>query len=435
MADDTLILLLDGHTIGSIHRRKGRMSLVYDDAWRLRPDAYPLSLSMPLASADHPHAPVNAFLWGLLPDNDVVIERWARHFQVSPKNPFALIGAVGEDCAGAVQFVRPERLEALQGGTEDTIDWLEPYQVAERLRALREDQAAWRAARDTGQFSLAGAQPKTALMWEDGRWGVPSGRLPTTHILKPPSVAFDGHAENEHLCLLLARRLGIPAAGSRVERFEDEIAIVVERYDRLRVGESVTRVHQEDFCQALARLPDDKYQNEGGPGVRDCIDVLASQSSAPGEDIDTFLDAILFNWIIVGTDAHAKNYSLLLSGQGRVRLAPLYDIASALPYPDLDYQKLKLAMKLGGEYRVRDIGARHVARMAAEVRLSPKRWVERALEMARETPFAVKDVVEKMTASGLTHAIIARLAEVIEERARTLEGLLEAGTLDTASLG
>lgn len=435
MADDTLILLLDGETIGAIHRGKGRLSLVYDEAWRLRPDAYPLSLSMPLASADHPHVPVNAFLWGLLPDNDVVIERWARHFQVSPKNPFALIGAVGEDCAGAVQFVRPERLEALQGGAEDAIDWLDSDQVAERLRALREDQAAWRAARDTGQFSLAGAQPKTALMWEDGRWGVPSGRLPTTHILKPPGVAFDGHAENEHFCLLLARQLGIPAAGSRVERFGDEIAIVVERYDRLRLGNRVMRVHQEDFCQALARLPFDKYQNEGGPGVRDCVKVLADQSSAPREDIDTFLDAILFNWIIVGTDAHAKNYSLLLSGEGQVRLAPLYDVASALPYPDLDYKRLKLAMKLGGEYRVRDIAARHVGRMAAEVRQPAKRWVERALELTREMPWAVEEVAGRMAASGLTHAIIARLTQAIAERARNLEAALADWATQGANAG
>lgn len=426
MAEETLILLLDGRTIGSVHRRKGRLSLVYDEAWRLADEAYPLSLSMPLALAEHSHAPVNAFLWGLLPDNDVVIERWARHFQVSAKNPFALIGAVGEDCAGAVQFVRPERLAALQGGAEDAIDWLEPYQVAARLRALREDQAAWRAARDTGQFSLAGAQPKTALMWEEGRWGVPSGRLPTTHILKPPSVAFDGHAENEHLCLLLARRLGIPAAATRVERFGDEIAIVVERYDRLRQGDRVARVHQEDFCQALARLPTDKYQNEGGPGVRECVQVLADQSSAPGEDIDTFANAILFNWIVAGTDAHAKNYSLLLSGEGRVRLAPLYDIASALPYDGLDYQKLKLAMKLGGEYRLRDIGARHVARMAADTRQPPKRLIERAGNLARETPGAVAAVADDMRASGLEHEIVGRLSSLIAERAMALQALLEA---------
>jgi len=311
---------------------------------------------------------------------------------------------------------------------EDAIDWLEPHQVEERLKALRDDQAAWRAARDTGQFSLAGAQPKTALMWEDGRWGVPSGRLPTTHILKPPSAAFDGHAENEHFCLLLARRLGIPAAATTVQRFGDEIAIVVERYDRQRLGDRVARVHQEDFCQALARLPTDKYQNEGGPGVRDCVEVLADQSSAPGEDIDTFLDAILFNWIVVGTDAHAKNYSLLLSGEGRVRLAPLYDIASALPYRDLDYQKLKLAMKLGGEYRLRDIGARHVARVAAEVRQSPKRWVERARDLVRVVPEAVAAIGEEMRASGLDHEIVGRIADLIAERAAILEALLSAWT-------
>lgn len=424
MSEETLILLLDGQVIGSIHRQKGRLSLFYQDAWRLRRDAYPLSLSMPLALADHPHGPVNAFLWGLLPDNDVVIERWARHFQVSARNPFALIRAVGEDCAGAVQFVRPERLEALQQGSEDKIDWLTSDDVAGRLRALREDQAAWRAARDTGQFSLAGAQPKTALMWEDGRWGVPSGRLPTTHILKPPSVAFDGHAENEHLCLLLARRLGIPAAATRVERFGDEIAIVVERYDRERVEDRVARVHQEDFCQALARLPSDKYQNEGGPGVRDCVQVLGDQSSAPAEDIDTFLDAILLNWIVVGTDAHAKNYSLLLSGDGRVRLAPLYDVASALPYRDLDFQKLKLAMKLGGEYRLRDLGARHVARMAAELRQPPKRWIDRARNLAQKTPEAVHAVAEEMHAAGLHHEIIDRLSAAIAGRAQVLDVLL-----------
>lgn len=424
MAEEALVLLSNGEVIGEIHRRAGRLSLTYSEDWRLRPDAYPLSLSMPLAAAEHPHGPVNAFLWGLLPDNDVVIERWARHFQVSAKTPFALIGRVGEDCAGAIQFVRPDRVEALRQGAEDQVDWMDTHDVADRLRALREDQAAWRAARDTGQFSLAGAQPKTALLFEDGRWGVPSGRLPTTHILKPPSADFDGHAENEHLCLSLARRLGLPAAGTRVERFDDEIAIVIERYDRLRQGTGVARVHQEDFCQALACLPTDKYQNEGGPGIRECVDTLSDQSSSPAEDIDAFLDAVVFNWIVVGTDAHAKNFSLLIAGEGRVRLAPLYDIASALPYKALDFQKLKMAMKIGGEYRVRDIGARHIGRMAAEVRQSPKRWVARAEAMAAATPDAIHAVAGDMKASGLTHEIIDRLAAQIADRAVRLRALL-----------
>ncbi len=423
---DQLILLLDGQQIGRIHRKQGRLSLAYEDAWRARPDAYPLSLSMPLAAAEHPHGPVEAFLWGLLPDSEAVIDRWARRFHVSPRNPFALIGAVGEDCAGAVQFVRPDRLDALQAGTTDAVEWLDEGGIAERLRALREDHAAWRQARDTGQFSLAGAQPKTALIFADGRWGVPSGRLPTTHILKPPTGEFDGHAENEHFCLTMARRLGLPTARSEVSLFENEIAIVIERYDRLLIGDRIARVHQEDFCQALARLPWEKYENEGGPNVRASIDLLADQSSDPSTDIATFVDAILLNWIIAGTDAHAKNYSVLISGGGRVRLAPLYDVASALPYDGLDFQKLKLAMKFGGEYRLRDIGARHVARLAKEARLDPAKLVTHARDLALQTPNIAAQVGIELNEAGLAHPIIPRLIGTVTARAQRLAGLLEA---------
>ena len=141
------------------------------------------------------------FLWGLLPDNDRVLENWGKRFQVSPRNPFRLIANVGEDCAGAVQFVRPDRLAKLRrepGARE--IAWLTEDEIAERLRVLRADHSAWRAAADTGQFSLAGAQPKTALLFQNGRWGIPSGRTPTTHILKPPTGEWDGH------CLLYTSR-------------------------------------------------------------------------------------------------------------------------------------------------------------------------------------------------------------------------------------
>lgn len=141
---------------------------------------------MPLAAEEHGPAAIHAFLWGLLPDNEQVLERWAKKFQVSARNVFALISNVGEDCAGGVQFVTPDRLETLKTGYK--IEWLDEPEIANRLQALREDHAAWRLPRDTGQFSLAGAQPKTALLLQDSRWGIPSGRIPTPHILKPPGA-------------------------------------------------------------------------------------------------------------------------------------------------------------------------------------------------------------------------------------------------------
>ena len=147
--------------------------------------------------------------------------------------------------------------------------------------------------------------------------------MPTTPILKPPTGHFDGHAENEHFCLGLGRTLGLPVANSEVTRFEDEIAIVIERYDRVHAGKVWHRVHQEDMCQALSIPPTQKYQSDGGPGVRDIVDLLRIFSSNPKEDIGTFLDAVYYNWRVAGTDAHAKNYALLLAAAGQVRFAPL----------------------------------------------------------------------------------------------------------------
>src|ERR1700720_1388946 len=106
-----LVALLGGIEVGRVHRdKRGRLTFVYDQAWRAAPDAYPLSLSMPLAAQEHGSGALEAFLWGLLPDNELVLQRWAQKFQVSARNAFALISHVGEDCAGAVQLVPSERL-------------------------------------------------------------------------------------------------------------------------------------------------------------------------------------------------------------------------------------------------------------------------------------------------------------------------------------
>ena len=207
-----------------------------------------------------------------------------------------------------------------------------------------------------GQFSLAGAQPKTAFLLQKGRWGVPPGRIPTTHILKPPTGQFDGHAENEHICRMLAalawayRRRTRRSFGISGE----EIAIVIERYDRQPTLYDTRLVPMlVDVCQALGIMPTRKYQNEGGPTPSQHRRSLAHLFDRIVQaDVDAFIAALGFNWLIAGTDAHAKNYSLLLGDPPIVRLAPLYDVASILPYDEFDLHKVKLAMKVGGKYKL-----------------------------------------------------------------------------------
>jgi len=422
-----LVAILDGRETGRVLQDdRGRLSFTYHETWRAAADAYSLSISMPLALAEHGNAKIDPFLWGLLPNNEMVLDHWARKFHVSARNAFALIACVGEDCAGAVQFVRPERLEAILGKAPPPIAWLDDVAIAQRLRALREDHSAWRIPRDTGQFSLAGAQPKTALLFDNNRWGVPSGRVPTTHILKPPTGEFDGHAENEHFCLELGRALGLPVVDSRIMRFQDEVAIVVERYDRARTAAGLRRVHQEDMCQARAITPTRKYQNEGGPGILDIVELLRTYSVNPPEDVSTFLDAIAYNWLIAGSDAHGKNYALLIGAQARMRLAPLYDVASVLPYADIDIERIKLSMKLGGEYHLRNIRLYHWHRLAEELHVNPDAIVQRVDEIAKQLADHVPDIKGRMTEEGLTHPGIPRLADALIERATACRRFLDA---------
>jgi serine/threonine-protein kinase HipA len=423
---DVLMALLDGRRIGHVSRpRSGRLSFTYDEAWRNDPDAYPLSLSMPLAASDHRHGPIEAFLWGLLPDNEFILDRWAKRFHVSPRNVLALIAEVGEDCAGAVQFTRPDRLDAAMAPGPKPV-WLTEEEIGERLRALKADASATRMAQDTGQFSLAGAQPKTALLFDEKskKWGVPSGRTPTTHILKPPTGALDGHAENEHFCLALARALGLPVAASEIRRFDGETAIVVERYDRQRTAKGLVRIHQEDVCQALALPPTRKYENEGGPPAAAIVALLRTHSSAWSTDVDRFVKALAFNWLIAGTDAHAKNYSLLLGARGAVRLAPLYDLASSLPYKHLDEKKLKLAMKTGGNYKLHDIGIRQWRKFAAAAGLNGEELVDLIATMAERLPQEAQSVRRDAAQRELDHPILDRLVDHLSRRARTCARLL-----------
>jgi serine/threonine-protein kinase HipA len=361
--------------------------------------------------------------------NERVLDRWARTYQVSAGNPFALLRHVGEDCAGAAQFVTPERVEAALAG-DGGVNWFGEGELAERLRALRTDPTSWHV-HNSGQFSLAGAQAKTALFLDPhtSRWGEPWGATPTTHILKPAVAGLDEHDLNEHLCLVAGAKAGLRTARSYVATFGDERVIAVERYDRLYRGDAqILRVHQEDMCQALGFPPTMKYQSEGGPSPELIIELLRREIS-PARDIESevarFVDALAYNWIIAGTDAHAKNYSLLLAGR-QVRMAPLYDVASVLPYDGMYLPRLRMAMRIGGEDRIERISGRHWRRLAEANRLDPDETLARVDALAARIPGCFADVVEDPAVRALGSGLPERLVERVGARAARCRSALAA---------
>ena len=412
---DTLVVLLDDRIAGAVTRLPGgRLRFDYDEGYRASASSMPVSVSMPTSVRSHPDGTIGPWLRGLLPDNDAVLSRWARDFHAST-SPFSLLSTpVGRDCAGAVRFAIPDAVEdvlAIPG----SVAWLTEKEVAQRLRDLREDTTAWLGHDFTGQFSLAGAQAKTALLNLNGRWGVPSGAAATSHILKPAVAGFDDHDLNEHLCLDAARRTGLVAARTSIARFDRESAIVVERYDRRLLDGHLVRVHQEDVCQALGIRPERKYQNEGGPGPRDVTRLLRSVMPPPAADdaVSRFLDALAWNWLIAGTDAHAKNYSLLLAGR-QVRLAPLYDIASALPYGTHE-RKLRLAMKIGGDYSVYPI-QNTWPKGARDLGIAAEPAIDRVSALARRAPDAFSEAAGAPEVVELDSSLPARLVDLVAER-------------------
>ena len=425
-----LAVLIEDDLAARIRMSKaGRLSLDYEPGWRNSPSGYSLSVSMPLAKITYSHKAVWPYLWNLLPENHNILQRWGQQFHVSASSPFKLLGFVGADVPGAAQFLLPDGLKAIQSQKTPTIDWISLDELEQRLAQLRADVAAVRRPGDKGKMSLPGAQAKTAFCWDERhrRWGVPSGRAPTTHIFKPAIPGFDGLVENEHLCQDIARRLSFLAARSSVLTLNETTYIVIERFDRLppeRGSAFFRRVHQEDMCQALGLMPGAKYQQDGGPGIPDIVALIRRVSSSPDDDVYRFVDANAFNWLIGGTDAHAKNYSLLIAADNQIRLSPLYDLSSQLPYPELINQRV--AMKIGDEYNIPLIGFNEWQALASACAIDSEMLMNRLRQFADALPDAVSAARNQALADGLNREVVTNLADLLILHAKARRATLNA---------
>lgn len=294
--------------------REGRVKLTYLEG--ATGVTRGLSYCLPAAGVEYRGERVANWLGGLLPDRSEVLIRWRARYGLKRLDAYALLWHVGEDVAGAAQFIPPDRMgPAGQSGHAQPIT---DTDIAARIRSLAADAASWAPSAGTGQFSLAGAQAKFALARTADGWVEPSGALPTTHIFKPAIPTMADQDLNEHLTMRLAHAVGLRVAPTELLEFDGTRALVVTRFDRYRDSNGVwRRIHQEDAVQALGMGPHRKYESHGGPGVRSLAELLtlAVTGGHAQDDVSAFMDAVAFNWLTLGTDAHARNYALLHHGQ------------------------------------------------------------------------------------------------------------------------
>lgn len=327
MARTSLRTIICGVPAGTLTQdENGLISFTYDHDY----DGPALSTNIPVSNRTYGQQVMNPYLFGLLPDSEDQRKAIAAEFNVRPNNPVALLSHIGLDCPGGVQFCAEEDADAVlhRAGDYRPID---DHEIALRLKSIRDDRdASWMGLDES--WSLGGNQGKFALAFINGRWCECMGSSPTTHIFKNGVIGFKLEALNEFVCMKSAQRAGIATANVEYRLFEDEPALIVERYDRVKVkGGTIMRLHQEDLCQALGVMPAQKYTADGGPTARDIQELLVNTSHHQ-LNLYLFTQILFFNAIIGAPDAHAKNYSLLLGNDGAAMMARMYDVASGLAY-------------------------------------------------------------------------------------------------------
>ena len=325
-----LNVFLNGRLVGQILRgRAGEISFAYSEDWLGWEHRLPVLLSLPLSSDRYVGAQVLSVLENLLPDNERARNRIAVQVGAAGTDAFSLLYEIGRDCIGALQFLRDG--EAPTSADRPSGEPQTEAQIATILTNIDENPLGIRRDHDF-RISVAGAQHKTALLCHGGQWIKPTGTTPTTHIVKPQigrlpnGMDLSNSVENEYFCIELIKAFGLRTAKTEIATFGTQRALVVERFDRrwTRDGRLI-RLPHEDCCQALSVPPTRKYQNEGGPGIVEIMDLLRG-SDEQSMDRSDFLKANILFWLIGATDGHAKNFSLCIFPGGRFKMAPLYDV-------------------------------------------------------------------------------------------------------------
>jgi serine/threonine-protein kinase HipA len=375
-----------------------------------------LSLALPKSPAPYPDSKAGPFFRNLLPEQSY--RKLVIRATGTTGDDSALLGAIGGECPGAVAIwpdgTRPHSMPEYTP--------LSSRELAELFGRGPANDLAAAVAR--GRLSLPGVQEKIALLRkDDGSWCLPLHGAVTSHILKQATQGFPDLLENELLCMALAKAAGLDVASAALATPEVRI-YCTERFDRPGSSSGARqKLHQEDFCQILGIEPGNKYENDGGPGLKACAEVLRRHSALPADDLRRLTQWTAFNYLIGNEDAHAKNLALLYRTDG-LHLTPFYDLVSTEVYPSLER---RLAMKIGRATDIRNVQRSDWRRFAAVVRLpwpQVRAWL---LEVSDTVVRSFPGTVEHCRQAFGSAEVYSRIAMIVDRHAHTLQRELAKG--------
>ena len=420
---DNLNVWYGERLVGNLQRNAtNQVGFQYCDEWLRDKNGFAVSVSLPLRS--DPYQPEGAiahrFFANLLPE-ERVRERVVRDLNI-PDSDFDLLRAIGGECAGALSILPEDREPAVETA------YRELTTEAFRDLVLRKGQIyaathTWATAHRLPRLALAGAQEKCPVLLRGGRFFLPQGEAPSSHILKFAITGYRHVPAYETVLADLARRIGLHTAAVEFHCLkvnkQSHDYLVIERYDREATADgNVRRLHQEDFCQALGVGSERKYETGGGVGFTECFRLLREVSAEPAPDAEQLLRWQIFNCLAGNSDGHAKNLSLLYHEDGAIRLAPFYDLVCTRAIERIDP---KLALAIGGEHMPGNIQPVHWQRLAAALGIKFGYLQTLVSETAEQVREEVGPAIESFQQKHGDYPALQRVRQVVERQCRKLE--------------
>ena len=413
---ETLYVHYQRQTIGELRLTdSGQMQFQYRLEWQQSTDGFPISISLPL-DGNFDVSTSHYFFVNLLPEANVR-QQICQSLKISQGNDFELLKAIGGDCAGALAITVSD----------------EPVQPIARYEAISEKQLAdWSVGTPnafsavTGQnevrLSLAGAQDKLPVHIQDAKIFIPLGNTPSTYLLKFASPFYSQLPENETFVTMLAGAVGLPVVDIQLRRTERASVAVILRYDRLLQDGHYQRLHQEDFCQALGISAERKYEKEGGPGLKQCVEIIRRYTAFPLIELQKLMQWTLFNLLVGNADAHGKNLSLLYEDRRSPRLAPFYDLVCTRNYKNISRH---LAMSLGGVTDPDQIGTKQLHAMADDLGVRAPVVIKAAASLSEQLTQVMPETVNRFADTYGTSPVLERIPIIVRKQIRRLKKLLE----------
>jgi serine/threonine-protein kinase HipA len=407
--------------VGTLAKRPDdTIAFQYSTSWLGENARFPLSPALPLQEEAFNNRQTKAYFDNLLPEGET-LKTFEKILKKSLQNPYQFLESYGLDCAGALEVTPSETPPTPEdSGKREEITFDEIDKIFEKGQNLYVHSLT----AHKGRFSIAGAQDKIPIIFQNGKLFIPTDSSPTTHILKPPvrlPSAFES-VHNEYYCMKLAEECGLEVPKVRVIGTKTPL-FLIERFDRRISSGKIQRIHQFDLCQAQGYPAGEKYEDDGGPSFASGYKCVEAISDNKINDLETTLKWLAFNLLIGNNDSHSKNLSFLYR-DGRATLAPLYDLLSTSIYPDLTTE---FAFQIGGQRQWHQLKRRNLKMLARELGFVKREEIvaEALVKMAQKIEAKAGAVLAAAEKDHPGLALPVALTREISKRAKTFREKLK----------